>query len=60
MKHIKFLKSHPKYGYFAGDEAQISIKAADELIGSGHVEEVKAKAAKTAEEPKETAKTHKK
>lgn len=49
MKKVKFLKSHPSYAYFAGDEAEISVKAADELLESKHVEEVKVKAEKAAD-----------
>lgn len=55
MKTVKFLKAHPKYGYFAGDEATLSVKAAEELIGSKHVEELKEKGAKKeAPEPEKT------
>jgi hypothetical protein len=58
MKKVKFLKSHPSYGYFAGDEAEISEKAASELLESKHVEEVKvkAKADTKGDEDKKTAK----
>jgi hypothetical protein len=48
---VKFLRSHPKYSYFAGDEAELSAKQAEELLNSKHVEAHKHKA--------ETATAHK-
>lgn len=59
MKTVKFIKSHPSYGYFPGDETELSIKAADELLEGQFVEEVKVKAepkAETKETDKKTAK----
>lgn len=52
---VKFLRSHPKFGYFAGDETELSAKVAEELIGSKHVQEVGAKSEKKeAPEPEKT------
>jgi len=34
---VKFLKSHPDYGYFAGDTGLISPKAAEKLLQGGYI-----------------------
>lgn len=50
MIRVKFLKSHPSYGYFAGDMGEVSPEAAQVLLKGGYIlplpgeEEVKAPA----------------
>lgn len=34
---VQFLKPHPEFGYFAGDNAEIQPERAQVLIKSGHV-----------------------
>lgn len=34
---VQFLKPHPEFGYFGGDNAEIQPERAQELIKSGHV-----------------------
>jgi len=34
---VKFLKSHPDFGYFAGDTGLISPKAAEKLLQGGYI-----------------------
>lgn len=34
---VKFLKSHPDYGYFTGDTGMISPKAAEKLLQGGYI-----------------------
>lgn len=37
MIKVKFLKSHPDFGYFAGDMGMISPEAAEKLLKGGYV-----------------------
>jgi hypothetical protein len=51
---IKFIKPHPAYAYFAGDEAELSAEHTKILLKSGCVVEVKAE--KAPEAPKTPSK----
>ncbi len=35
--NVKFLKAHPQYAYFEGDNADLQPEKAQDLINSGHV-----------------------
>ena len=41
---VKFIKSHPDFGHFVGDEVELNAEAAEVLLNSKHVEAVKHKA----------------
>ena len=34
---VKFLKSHPAFAYFEGDDGELEPEKVQELIASGHV-----------------------
>lgn len=53
---VKFLKSHPKYGYFPGQEGE--IKEPKELIKQGYVVEVEPQPAKEEAPKSEKAKPY--
>lgn len=38
---VTFLRSHPAYGYFAGDATELPVDVADALIESKHAEKTK-------------------
>jgi hypothetical protein len=45
---VTFLKSHPRYGYFAGDAAELSPEAVEELTAGKYVQVTAPEAAKVA------------
>lgn len=34
---VKFLKAHPQFAYFEGDDADLQPEVVQELVSSGHV-----------------------
>lgn len=62
MKKVKFVRSHPSYAYFAGDEALLSEKEVKALVEEQYVtpvEESKGKNSKV-QEPVEDKKSEEK
>lgn len=37
MIRVKFLKSHPSFGYFAGDMGSVTPEAAEKLLKGGYI-----------------------